>query len=374
MDATYKRHSRRSHPNLQHLSLAPLTPQFPLPSTEDLDALNETTSASTSYIAPRSQPQSPSILSFSRSSSRSRTRGTHRASKSSQTLADLASPNPKLTPLPTSKSSSNLTFRVTRSSPGGLKTVKSTEHTDWLLQTASTLTTTTAESKGQAWLAIRQSSTSLAVDNSPSPNDQTLNGGERSSRRASGAEADDELSPVSFRNYGNQWSSRDQSRVGSARSSRRSSKVALMTPYGLKTPGEQDGGAEDYFRDQGPIFVDVNEEEDEEDVADEGEMKRLVRSRLGGWMDWAVGWMDFGVDEQLGDDDEEEAGSGSAEKEVEQSSKGRWITTKRERERERERAAREPNTSEKANVPPPKGDSALGDAAWLLNVAAKSLV
>ena len=151
-----------------------------------------------------------------------------------------------------------------------------------------------------------------------------------------------------------------------------------MTPYGVKTPGEQDIEGEDYFQDQKPMFVDLDEEDEEEGdvLVDEGQVKRLLRARLGGWMDWAVGWMDFGVDEQQEDDDEEEeeeaaAESAGVEKEIEPSIKGRWIPTRREREKEQ--AAQEQSTSNKVGIPPPKGDSALGDAAWLLNVAAKSL-
>lgn len=64
-----------------------------------------------------------------------------------------------------------------------------------------------------------------------------------------------------------------------------------------------------------PDFVNAEEEEEEEEEGeedvDEGEMKRVVLGRVGGWIDWAVGWMDFRGEED--EDEEEEDDRGASE-------------------------------------------------------------
>ena len=154
-----------------------------------------------------------------------------------------------------------------------------------------------------------------------------------------------------------------------------------MTPQGVRTPGERDEVEGRGFFDggwqQGPMFVDVDEEdegalgEEEEDV-DEGEMRRLVWGRVGGWVDWAVGWMDFRGEEGGEKDDEGntevEGGDGA----------GRDGVDGRKRRRGRDESDRimvksgVPDAT--VDVPPPQGDGAWNDAAWLLSVAAKALV
>lgn len=49
---------------------------------------------------------------------------------------------------------------------------------------------------------------------------------------------------------------------------------------------------------------------DELAAMDEGEMKRIVMGRVGGWVDWAVGWMDFRGEGDDEEDDEVDSGSG----------------------------------------------------------------
>ncbi|KAL9122508.1 MAG: hypothetical protein Q9187_000945, partial [Circinaria calcarea] len=158
-----------------------------------------------------------------------------------------------------SKSSGHLSSLHQRSPSS--KSLKATDSTDWILQTASALTNNTAESKGQCWLATRTSSTSL-VDVPP----YSLQ------RRASSAEADDEfsISPDSVKH-----TSKPHSRFTSAKNSRRGSRVGAMTPLGLRTLGEADDRDDAFFGAQGPQFVDVDErDEDVGDEVDEGEMRR----------------------------------------------------------------------------------------------------
>ncbi|MCJ1475238.1 hypothetical protein MMC13_003900 [Lambiella insularis] len=345
MDASYKRHSRRSHPNLQHLSVTPLTPQYPLPATEDLSS--PLARSASSYISPKSLPQTPSIL--SRSPSRTR----QRISKSSHALVDLSH---ALTPLQASKSTISLRSRANSSARRARATPADRDNATWLLQTASLLTTSAAESKGQAWLSKRASSTSLG-DYIPSPYPEQLE---------SAYKADDEFSPVSTR-Y-----SRPGSRYASARGSRRGSRVGLMTPMGVRTPGEEEP-REEYFEDVAVDFVDGDGEEDD----DEGEMRRVVWGRVGGWVDWAVGWMDFradGEEEREGreGEDEDEGGEGQGNREEDKQTDGR---RRRKRREEIDRVVMQKQDEvQTLEVPPPQGGGGWNDAAWLLGVAKKALI
>ncbi|MCJ1390451.1 hypothetical protein MMC18_003310 [Xylographa bjoerkii] len=331
MDASYKRHSRRSHPNLHHLSVTALTPAFPLPLTTDLPS--PTSHQRASYLVPTSLPQSPSLL--SRSPSRTRP---HRGSKSSHALFDLSR-----TRSPLAQSKSSTTPRRAKSSTTSLDG----DYTSWLLQTASRLTTTTAEAKGQAWLATRTSSTSLGDYDPPAYPEL----GDAAYR------ADDEFSPVSTR-Y-----SRPGSRYASARGSRRASGVGEMMPLGGRLSGEEE--REEYLGDE-VDFVDEGEEGMGED--EEGEMRRVVWGQVGGWVDWAVGWMDWRID---GEEEEREEGMGGEVGEGEVMK----VDGRRRRRGEGDRIVmlRRENV-EKLEVPPPEGDGGWKDAAWLLGVAKKVLV
>ncbi|MCJ1438439.1 hypothetical protein MMC27_007827 [Xylographa pallens] len=332
MDASYKRHSRRSHPNLHHLSVTPLTPAFPLPLTTDLSPPPRHHRAS--YLLPSSLPQTPSLL--SRSPSRTRP---HRGSKSSHALADLSR---ALTPLTHTK------IAPARPRPKSSTPTLDSDHTaSWLLQTASLLTTTTAEAKGQAWLATRSSSTSLGDYDGP----PYLEPGDAAYR------ADDEFSPVSTR-Y-----SRPGSRLASARGSRRPSGVGGMMGLGGRLEGEEE---REGYLGGGVDFVDEGDEEVGED--EEGEMRRVVWGRVGGWVDWAVGWMDWRVDGEEEERDERvggEVGQEEAEK----------MDGRRRRRDEGDRIVMlRREIPEKLEVPPPEGDGGWKDAAWLLGVAKKVLI
>lgn len=143
-----------------------------------------------------------------------------------------------------------------------------------------------------------------------------------------------------------------------------------MTPLGLRTPAETDDRDDNFFGAQGPQFVDVDErDEDVGDEVDEGEMRRLVWGRVGGWVDWAVGWMDFRGDvegwKDEGFEDEERRDEGA--------------TDGSKRRRKRDESDRivigdkeEPHG--KVDVPPPPADGGWKDAAWLLSIATKVLI
>ena len=122
----------------------------------------------------------------------------------------------------------------------------------------------------------------------------------------------------------------------------------------------------------GPDFVDVDEQDEEEEgeKVDEGEMKKVVMGRVGGWVDWAVGWMDFrGEGEEEGEDDgveEREGGSKEGPDPVE--------LQKRLRRRKKRDEELEGADGEKSFVRPPPEDGQAGtwsDAKWLLGVATK---
>lgn len=121
-----------------------------------------------------------------------------------------------------------------------------------------------------------------------------------------------------------------------------------------------------------PDFVDLDERDlelEERDLGsvDEGEMRRLVMGRVGGWVDWMVGWMDFRAsdDEESGEvGDVVEEGEGVEEAVDDGSRKG-------ERIREDDTAGLERRVD---IVPAPgAGGGAWDDAKWLLRIAADSL-
>ena len=154
---------RRSHPNLQHLSLAPLTPRYPITPSDytayvDPDTSQLHTSSSLSHVA--SMPSPSGILSHADSRIDSRTR--HTKSKSSVSIRGASSiPRGALTSegfggMMTDSVDLRDRQRLTGGHPGPKKSDSS-----WLLQTGMTLTEGSRESKGQSWLFKRASSTSL---------------------------------------------------------------------------------------------------------------------------------------------------------------------------------------------------------------------
>ncbi|KAF2461608.1 hypothetical protein BDY21DRAFT_376504 [Lineolata rhizophorae] len=402
------RSSRRSFPNLHHLSLAPLSSRFPIDDAADDDGSGSQHSGSgggdpsfprSSYIANASAPTTPSILGRSPSRRRlhsnkgvSSKHGGHRAmyyysghapglrpdaadlapgditkAKSSSALLGGSS---ALGPLPHGARTGTLTpagSSAKRRSAGYLGPSaggRDTGADEWLHRAGLAIAAEARESKGQAWLVSRASSTSLvrsSEDNDDSDSAEAdglddegaagRRGGRLGSdddrfrlrlRRASLASSDpfddtaDELgaaAPAAHAAAGrtprrsgsrlasapaSRWASRHGSRVGGSRPD-------LHGAGGWRTPrtggalGEETGGG-GYFGDDvvlaaEPDFVEGDPDEDEAAIEDEAEVARLAGESgafgLGGWVDRLIGWSLFSVDEDAEGSDVEE-GEGTA--------------------------------------------------------------
>lgn len=154
---------RRSHPNLQHLSLAPLTPKYPIMPSDynayvDPDTSRLHTSSSLSHIA--SMPSPGGILSYSNSRATSKTR----QKKSKSNIFIQIGPSTPRGALSSQGFGGKLTDPVAlgnRQRLSGDGAGPRRNESSWLLQAGMALTEGSRESKGQSWLAKRASSTSL---------------------------------------------------------------------------------------------------------------------------------------------------------------------------------------------------------------------
>lgn len=145
--------------------------------------------------------------------------------------------------------------------------------------------------------------------------------------------------------------------------------------------GGWDGVREDRgSEDVGPDFVDVEDDEEEEgEEVDEGEMRRVVMGRVGDWVDWAVGWMDFRGEGE--EEDEEEEGNPDAVEEVhgEGVVKGeldpvelqKRLRRKKRKDEEVEIGGRGEGMDNTVGSAPERA-GVWSDAKWLLSVAAKA--
>ena len=420
------RSSRRSFPNLHHLSLAPLSSKYPLDASSPTSPSDDSTRAIyTSYIQGKSAPATPGILSLSQSHSPSRHgRGTARTYAYDGYFLSADAPSRDLGAIPKAKSSSALLAAPAVQPPGPhalshqhqhpyahahLHTRKgvapaplqprpprrATDEPDdeWLHRAGLAIASETRESKGQSWLVRRASSTSLVLpgegfDDPGLEHPFALLSGEHF--------ADDEYSPLTPRL--SRWGSRAGSGVGSravsARNSRRgsmvSSKIELMMAAGQRTPsvGLEDG----YLGEQmvaEPDFVEPDNElvGDEEEVA---RLARLARERgfgLGGWMDRLIGWTLFRVEEDGEETEDDEEDIEREESLTEEQLKLRNEVEARRRKLKREMIIRasaagsgengdKGDTKESTETQSAASDSEGGwqDAAWLLSVASKVLL
>ena len=108
-------------------------------------------------------------------------------------------------------------------------------------------------------------------------------------------------------------------------------------------------------------------------VLDEGEMRRVVMGRARGWVDWAVGWMDFrGEEEEDGSENEEEDEGGRGDTDAGDSGMGRG----RKKKTERSDVGNADDAGQAVAGPAPDGPQSgmLADARWLLGVATKIVV
>jgi hypothetical protein len=393
MDVAYNQHSphsrrnNRSNINVNHLSLAPLTSRLPL---TDPDELPDTFAnahpcsshgRSISYLEGKSAPTTPGILSrsSSRVSLRKPTVGGLTKSKSSTNVTSplLALPKSSATP------SGGKSKRLTGKDDFSLSTFTAADRndSDWLLRAGALISSETRESKGQAWLVSRASSTSLTgqLDEDEEALERQLareRESRRTSRRGSAADADDEFSPVTTRmSFGggsrpaSRYGSRPTSRAQSQAHSRRGSKVNLFTPLPKSEKERESYFGEDEFVAE-PDFVDVDEEVYEEDQAAEDELivKRLAKrgsTGLGVWVEKLMGWSLFAVEEDGEDTDIE-----TSEEKTDASD----AATKSDRTQKNSRDGTADAAGDEKLPLPGADEGGWQDAAWLLSVATKVLL
>ncbi|KAJ5745376.1 hypothetical protein N7520_010558 [Penicillium odoratum] len=333
---------RRSYPNLHHISLAPLTPRFPIDDdTEPTDYFNQngneqpvldtrTPTRSPSYLSSISVPSTPPILSHSRNTSRTRH---HNRSRSSG-----------LAPLSDTNLHSKTISLPLHHSPGPKKRPTDHNHNnssksdaEWMLRAGIAIASSTREEKGQSWLSKRESSTSLVSDSFDDPaapphhrHHHRTRSGASSRIPRSGASTPGAHSRRSSRSRG---SSRHGSRAGLTMTTIPLSSGKIHSPTtGAMTPeirGRSSGLVPDFVderiraemaslqqgeRDREFDENDLGEEWDREDgfdsedefsdgtheEFDEADLQRLTRERgfgLGTWIDRLVEWTLFSVDE-----------------------------------------------------------------------------
>ncbi len=169
---------------------------------------------------------------------------------------------------------------------------------------------------------------------------------------------------------------RGQSRGQSRAQSRRGS-VGGLRGEKEEVGEEEEEEEEEEEGEIGPDFVDVDVEDGEEqgEEVDEGEMRRVVLGRVGGWVDWAVGWMEFRGDgeeeEDAGEDDGGVKGEGGeaviVRGELDPVELQKRLRKKKRRDDEVETGSEGTDTLSSA----PEQAGVWGDAKWLLGVATK---
>ncbi|KAL8798210.1 MAG: hypothetical protein Q9182_006855 [Xanthomendoza sp. 2 TL-2023] len=343
---------RRSHPSLHHLSLHPLTSS--LPPTPTSPTLPPTTPSS--YISPATLPPTtyPSIL--SRSPSRTRP-------SSAVRTPTLDPTEPTTSP----RTKSHPTSRHHSRRGTATETSAYDPESSWLTRTASTLALQSLEEKGQGWLARRMSATTPLNHQDPAGSQQHYMGAFEPAGGENKNDDDDDdgvkrkvsiRSTPSTSRYGSRVHSRAGSRLDLRMTATPAGKDSVLRPQGYDGPA---AGKE--WEDVEPDFVDLDEgdcEGEEEGVVDEGEMRRLVLGRVGGWVEWMVGWMDL-----RGDGEEEEEEVCQIERTNGVKGGGAWRLVD-----DGELGEAEPG----ARIPAPESGAGVWvDAKWLLMIAAESL-
>jgi len=364
--------SRRSFPNLAHLSLAPLSSRFPIDDEGYDENDPQGLYIKSSYIQGKSLPTTPGILAGG-SKPRSKTKKSKYAHDSFFPSAgkDFDAPITK------AKSASVLTAKLE-----GLSMTEETSllsrntsrptiqnNDEWLHRAGVMITSTTREYKGQSWLTSRDSSTSLVQQGED--HDDSVN-----QKRGS----DDGLRSGLHSRQHSRAGSKAGSRVGSARPSRRGSRVGsrieFLTPMDARLPNSS--AIDGYFDEELAVEPDFVYQEDEEGIEAEAEIQRLSKDQgfgLGGIIDKLVGLPLFNVDEDSEDEDKIKA-----EETTEELHKRR----QKELRRRKEELAKAANNSAQATTPrvivePPRqngddGEGGWNDVAWLLSVASKVIL
>lgn len=340
--------SRRSYPNLHNLSIAPLSAKYPLDASVPPSPIEPATHAPrTSYIAQKSAPATPGVLSLSQSRSSSRQR-TRKAYAYDSYFVDASSEIRAPGDIPKAKSTSVLHPGVsftdevvgpaaaataaaadgneprhhTRkgTAPLPLRSPSIKHHTkeaghEWFHRAGLAIAGETRDSKGQGWLVRRESSTSLVGQTDEY--EQHASHDDRRMALLSGEHISEADYPVTFSprvsRPASRFPSRMGSRVPSARPSRRGSRVGsrvdIMTALSSKSVAASARHsldlceADDRFVE--PDFIEADDDSD----GDEEEIARLARERsfgLGGWVDRLIGWTLFSVDEDREGSDTED--------------------------------------------------------------------
>ncbi|KAI1083927.1 hypothetical protein F5B20DRAFT_358907 [Whalleya microplaca] len=366
MDVAYKQHANqarrknRSSTNLNHLSLAPLTSKLPLTDPDDLPEFVAPSYQHHSYLQGKSAPTTPRLL---RSPARTRASSPHGHRASVHNVHPVTS-------LPKSKSTTHL-----RHSRSGTASPLPRHHdrpgprdsrrdSDWMLRAGALISSETRESKGQAWLVSRESSTSLGGmrDAEEEAYERELArekelASRQGSRRASLTNAEGDILPIS--RHGSRYGSRSGSRVGS--------RTRVMTPLERSMDegyfGQELAGEEPI---DGPDFVGLDETLEATEVdtsqADEATIRRLCSRKsagLGAWM-----WSLFSVEEN--DEESDTADGETTDGETEESHFSRSASTVSFEHRS--------SMQEEQFVPPKPDEGGWQDAAWLLSVASKILL
>ncbi|KAL2801472.1 hypothetical protein BJX66DRAFT_12730 [Aspergillus keveii] len=332
--------SRRSYPSLNQISVAPLTPRYPI--DDDDDNSNESqqdyftprnesveTPTRTSYLSSYSVPGTPGVL--SRTPSRSGSRVRHHTRSKSSTPIHLS--DSSLHDQNANQPLHHHHHHSRSSASGRTKRPTAVRHQsadardpEWMLRAGIALASSAREEKGQSWLVKRESSTSLVSESQKYEVDaisqslRTSMGRRSRSGRSTPAAASSRSHTASRRN-----SRPDLSMTGlemtMPSSSKRSSIHAGSRPRTPHTSDEPrsslsllpdfidervraemrdtmeqgDGGYDSAASDD---WDPSSSEEDEE--IDERELQRLTRERgfgLGRFVDRLVEWTLFGVDD-----------------------------------------------------------------------------
>ncbi|KAH6656762.1 hypothetical protein BKA67DRAFT_552976 [Truncatella angustata] len=380
MDVAYKQHSnqarRKNHSstNLSHLTLAPLTLKLPLTDPEDLpEFVASPLQHNVSYLQGKSAPTTPRLLARSpaRGNSRSRRSSIHEIKPDADTLTKSKSASHLAGFSSGQKHRASGTYTPTTRRRGEEHTTLSIEYrndSDWMLRAGALISTEMRESKGQAWLVTRQSSTSLAGLRDAEEEafarefarEKEL-ASRRGSRRGSLAHEGTITSPTSH------VGSRSHSRKGSRNIPRTPLRDHLDDGY-FGHFGQEISASEEYI--QGPDFVSLDEKLEAVQIdtsqADEATVRRLVKQEnagMGSWMGNLIGWSLFSVEEQeesdIGEGDESEAGE---------------VRSNLSHSPSRRRFEDVASASEPRMPPPKADDGGWNDAAWLLSVASKVLL
>ncbi|KAK7744727.1 hypothetical protein SLS62_010084 [Diatrype stigma] len=410
MDVAYTKHSNearrknRSQPNLNHLSLAPLTSKLPLPDHDELPDSVTTASPAVQYYNPsylqgKSAPATPRLLS-SRSPARTRTSSPTRRSSSVHGAAGRSTGQ-----LPKSKSASHLHGLTPataarhhhhhgHAAAAAAADARDKSDSDWLLHAGAFISTEAREGKGQAWLISRASTTSLTggrdVEEEAYERELARErelASRRGSRRGS-LNGDDDAGGGGGILTPNR---RSHSRV------HHHPKTPLRTP--LRTPmrgsaleHQSGGGERDYFTPHspaedgvdeevpGPDFVSLDEKleaiegeggrGDYGQAADEAAVRRLLkgdRAGAGSWMGSLLGWSLFSVEEN----DEESSVSEDDNAEDGETTDGSYLSRSTSTKSFHDIAA---DVSRERVAPPKADEGGWHDAAWLLSVASKVLL